>query len=269
MKTVLFMRQQFLEPHSESKNPSARKQAFTLLELLVVIAIIAILASLLLPALANAKERGRRAKCQSNLHQLSLALTMYTDDFDVYPRAQTIQALPDWSYIWDVPLAKYSQASWTNALYQCPSLRRENFEGMFIVQWSTDGSGGMMFSPWTGSYAYNARGTANVLSGLSYGLVGAGSNFLSASSINQPIARKSSEVISPSDMIAIGDSADGLPEYQMIPPSQILRSRFSHGRLANISFCDGHVELQRVATLFAPTMPSRQRWNYDHDARLR
>src|SRR5476649_1960479 len=59
-----------------------RKSGFTLIELLVVIAIIAILASILFPVFARARENARRASCQSNMKQLGLGMMQYVQDYD-------------------------------------------------------------------------------------------------------------------------------------------------------------------------------------------
>jgi prepilin-type N-terminal cleavage/methylation domain-containing protein len=58
------------------------KRGFTLIELLVVIAIIAILAAILFPVFARARENARRASCQSNLKQIALGVFMYNQDYD-------------------------------------------------------------------------------------------------------------------------------------------------------------------------------------------
>ena len=74
-------------------------RAFTLIELLVVIAIIAILASLLLPALARAKEQAHRTTCKNNSHQWLLSLTMYAgDNGEEFPPGGSSN--PYWNSVW-------------------------------------------------------------------------------------------------------------------------------------------------------------------------
>ncbi len=69
----------------QTRSKTPRAAAFTLVELLTVIAIIAVLASLVMTAVASAKKKSRTAVCMVNLHQISLALDMYLDDFGKRP----------------------------------------------------------------------------------------------------------------------------------------------------------------------------------------
>lgn len=90
MKTIL-------QPALANNRPASSRRGFTLIELLVVIAIIAVLAAILMPALAKAKEKARRTQCLNNVKQLDLAFHIYAQEYG--------DLLPEMSgyWAWDVP----------------------------------------------------------------------------------------------------------------------------------------------------------------------
>jgi len=124
-----------------------KRFAFTLIELLVVIAIIAILAAILFPVFARARENARRASCQSNLKQLALGMIMYSQDYDEkFAQLGGPTSAP--AYDTDTPIADYHGFNWysggyyntgwaariypyvkSTQIYRCPSTDY-NYEGV-------------------------------------------------------------------------------------------------------------------------------------------
>jgi len=93
-------------------------KAFTLVEILVVIAIIAILAAILFPVFARARENARRSSCQSNLKQIGIATMQYLQDYD--ERYMVVDH--DIGYTWFDPLQPYIKSE---QVFRCPSLGEE------------------------------------------------------------------------------------------------------------------------------------------------
>jgi prepilin-type N-terminal cleavage/methylation domain-containing protein/prepilin-type processing-associated H-X9-DG protein len=105
--------------------PSLERRGFTLIELLVVIAIIAILAAILMPVFAQAREKARQISCTSNMKQMTHAVNMYVQDYDGHyprlwsdgPRSRTIRNGPEIWY-WHILIQPYVK-NWQ--LFICPS----------------------------------------------------------------------------------------------------------------------------------------------------
>ena len=115
----------------------SRRRAFTLIELLVVIAIIAILAAMLLPTLASAKEKAKRVACKSNMRQCITTFHIYGNDFqDKVPSARENQN--QWHAV------RISSATWSNlvqysgnqGILDCPNFRfNTNYLNRYNSQW--------------------------------------------------------------------------------------------------------------------------------------
>ena len=262
------------------------RSGFTLVELLVVIAIIGILASLLLAALASARSAAQSTQCKSNLKQLSLALSMYVNDFQCYPQSEygsgTSGALGDSGRVsggtpphWDELL--------NSCLKQAPNHLTNNppYGGVFLCPSGLERR--MRAGRW--SYGYNSLGIVNrwlwYIGKMGYGL---GVRIPGA---NWPWkATRETDVTVPSDMIAIADAffrtgaeksmIEGDPlltrndrafSYSLSPRDDSQFAKARHRGKLNVTFCDGHVEAFKVHALyFEETAEAYKRWNRDNQS---
>ena len=130
---------------------AGKRRGFTLIELLVVIAIIALLMSILMPALSKVRKQAKSVMCQTNLKQWGVVFSMYSDDFDGY------NTYGNWAHSWWREIYPYFKEM---KMMYCPSANKNSNRhpfrpwnyGTIPLKWAKGSSTGK----WTGSYGVNA-----------------------------------------------------------------------------------------------------------------
>jgi prepilin-type N-terminal cleavage/methylation domain-containing protein/prepilin-type processing-associated H-X9-DG protein len=222
-----------------SRGSGGLRRGFTLIELLVVIAIIGILAGLLMPTFAKAREMGRRATCLNNAHQLAMAILMYAEDNGGgYVPAQSPDNLMRWhggrlslADPFDPKLGPLWGYIGNEELRFCPS---------FSVALEAQGG----FEEGTGGYGYNAQ------------YVGGSPRPWPAMCV--PV--REGRINDPANTVMLTDTAfldcEGnlfeysfceAPYYELWHSPANPSTHFRHNNMTNVVFCDSHARPMKMA----------------------
>jgi prepilin-type N-terminal cleavage/methylation domain-containing protein/prepilin-type processing-associated H-X9-DG protein len=228
-----------------------RKRGFTLVELLVVVAVIALLAALLFPALAGARDKARQATCVSNLKQIGLAAALYIQDYDEHyplghsPTSDPITRADDNGYeMHFIDLMRpYIKNNRNEGVWRCPNDRSRLFD-----EYKSDTTTKKEFRV---SYSINAW--------FEYGA---------------PVA----EVAEPARKVYVLESTDDdhfhwwelgrskvndpIPPLEQLPQKELMTqvAMTRHNGGAEYLFADGHVKWAQFASMWGTTRETNAFW---------